>query len=142
MANPEESSPLLPKQQQQQSTLEPNQDNDGNKPSVDGNLPFNTGKQFSAPIPTGWTADGLPLAHGSVMGEPIMGRSQWNSSLCACLGQNDDFCSSDLEVCESSYFFLGVICVWIKKILFLLITLFESPIIYHNCYAYVVKEII
>lgn len=48
----------------------------------------------------GWTADGLPLAHGSVMGEP-MERAQWNSSLFACLGRNDEFCSSDLEVCES-----------------------------------------
>ncbi|KAK9265705.1 hypothetical protein L1049_001675 [Liquidambar formosana] len=46
----------------------------------------------------GWTADGLPLGHGSVMGEP-MGRTQWDSSLCACLGRNDQFCSSDLEVC-------------------------------------------
>lgn len=47
----------------------------------------------------GWTADGLPLSHGSVMGEP-MGRTQWDSSLFACLGRNDEFCSSDLEVCE------------------------------------------
>ncbi|KAJ4704857.1 cell number regulator 8-like [Melia azedarach] len=46
----------------------------------------------------GWTADGLPLSHGSVMGEP-MGRTQWDSSLFACLGRNDEFCSSDLEVC-------------------------------------------
>ncbi|KAI4300249.1 hypothetical protein L6164_033646 [Bauhinia variegata] len=46
----------------------------------------------------GWTADGLPLGHGNVVGEP-MGRTQWNSSLCACLGRNDEFCSSDLEVC-------------------------------------------
>ena len=45
-----------------------------------------------------WTADGLPLGHGSVMGEP-MGRAQWDSSLLACLGRNDEFCSSDLEVC-------------------------------------------
>ncbi|XP_048127895.1 cell number regulator 8-like [Rhodamnia argentea] len=45
-----------------------------------------------------WTADGLPLAHGSVMGEP-MERKQWNSCLFACLGRNDEFCSSDLEVC-------------------------------------------
>uniref|UniRef100_I1JPK2 Uncharacterized protein n=1 Tax=Glycine max TaxID=3847 RepID=I1JPK2_SOYBN len=49
----------------------------------------------------GWTADGLPLAHASVVGQP-MGRAPWNSSICACLGQNDHFCSSDLEV------FLGV----------------------------------
>lgn len=51
----------------------------------------------------GWTADGLPLGHGSVMGEP-MGRAQWDSGLLACLGRNDDFCSSDLEVCK---FFLS-----------------------------------
>uniref|UniRef100_A0A2P2JEU0 Cell number regulator 8 n=1 Tax=Rhizophora mucronata TaxID=61149 RepID=A0A2P2JEU0_RHIMU len=45
-----------------------------------------------------WTADGLPLGHGSVVGEP-MGRSHWNSGILACLGRNDEFCSSDLEVC-------------------------------------------
>uniref|UniRef100_A0A803PB69 Uncharacterized protein n=1 Tax=Cannabis sativa TaxID=3483 RepID=A0A803PB69_CANSA len=47
----------------------------------------------------GWTADGLPLGHGSVVGEPIR-RNQWDSSLFACLGRNDEFCSSDLEVCK------------------------------------------
>ncbi|WCJ34561.1 Cell number regulator 8 [Euphorbia peplus] len=46
----------------------------------------------------GWTADGLPLGHGSVVGEP-MGRAQWSSGLFSCLGRNDEFCSSDLEVC-------------------------------------------
>ncbi|XVF76481.1 hypothetical protein PTKIN_Ptkin13bG0269700 [Pterospermum kingtungense] len=46
----------------------------------------------------GWTTDELPLAQGSVVGES-MGRSQWNSSLFACLGRNDEFCSSDIEVC-------------------------------------------
>ncbi|KAF8042569.1 hypothetical protein BT93_A1029 [Corymbia citriodora subsp. variegata] len=46
----------------------------------------------------GWTANGLPLGHGSVMGEP-MERNRWNSGLFACLGRNDEFCSSDLEVC-------------------------------------------
>lgn len=50
----------------------------------------------------GWTADGLPLPHGSVMGQPIP-RSPWNSSVCACLGQTDHFCSSDLEVCKSLF---------------------------------------
>jgi hypothetical protein len=54
----------------------------------------------------GWTADGLPMGHGSVMGQPIP-RSQWNSSICACLGQSDHFCSSDLEVCKS-HFLLGI----------------------------------
>ncbi|CAI0472392.1 unnamed protein product [Linum tenue] len=46
----------------------------------------------------GWTTDGLPLGHGSVVGEP-MGRAQWDSGICDCLGRNDEFCSSDLEVC-------------------------------------------
>ncbi|KAF3442866.1 hypothetical protein FNV43_RR16784 [Rhamnella rubrinervis] len=46
----------------------------------------------------GWTVDGLPLGHGSVVGEPIS-RTQWNSGICACLGRNDEFCSSDIEVC-------------------------------------------
>ncbi|XP_010553327.1 PREDICTED: cell number regulator 8-like [Tarenaya hassleriana] len=45
-----------------------------------------------------WTVDGLPLSHGSVMGEPV-GRNQWDSGLLSCLGRNDEFCSSDLEVC-------------------------------------------
>lgn len=46
----------------------------------------------------GWTADGLPLGHATVVGEPL-GRTQWNSGLFSCLGRNDEFCSSDLEVC-------------------------------------------
>ncbi|KAL5711377.1 hypothetical protein ACHQM5_021841 [Ranunculus cassubicifolius] len=46
-----------------------------------------------------WTVDGHPLGHGgSVVGEPV-GRNQWNSSLFSCFGRNDEFCSSDLEVC-------------------------------------------
>ncbi|KAM7523675.1 hypothetical protein LguiA_013577 [Lonicera macranthoides] len=52
---------------------------------------------FPAGVHYGWTADGLPMSQGSVMGE-TMRRSQWDSSLFACLGRNDDFCSSDLEV--------------------------------------------
>ncbi|XP_039132423.1 cell number regulator 8 [Dioscorea cayenensis subsp. rotundata] len=56
----------------------------------------------SAPLvkanPAPWTADGLPVSHGSVIGEPAA-RAQWDSSLFACLGRNDEFCSSDLEVC-------------------------------------------
>ena len=49
----------------------------------------------------GWTVNGLPaLGQGSVVGEPI-DRAHWDSSLCACLGRNDHFCSSDLEVCMS-----------------------------------------
>lgn len=53
---------------------------------------------FGNVIGYGWTADGLPLAPGSVVGEP-MRRTPWNSSILACLGRNDDFCGSDLEVC-------------------------------------------
>lgn len=59
----------------------------------------------SAPLvkanPAPWTADGLPVSHGSVIGEPAA-RAQWDSSLFACLGRNDEFCSSDLEVCTFS----------------------------------------
>ncbi|XXG55011.1 hypothetical protein AAC387_Pa03g2752 [Persea americana] len=43
----------------------------------------------------GWAADGLPQ---TVVGEPLP-RGQWSSSLFSCLGRNDEFCSSDLEVC-------------------------------------------
>ncbi|CAN8287404.1 unnamed protein product [Cochlearia groenlandica] len=41
----------------------------------------------------GWKADGFP-----VIGESIV-RNQWSSGLFGCLGRNDEFCSSDLEVC-------------------------------------------
>ncbi|XP_020578201.1 cell number regulator 8 [Phalaenopsis equestris] len=47
-----------------------------------------------------WTAEGVPLvfAHGSIVGEPLV-RDQWDSGLFSCLGRNDEFCSTDLEVC-------------------------------------------
>ncbi|KAH1123287.1 hypothetical protein J1N35_006447 [Gossypium stocksii] len=89
-----ESSPLLSKQVADQDLKE--------KPSA------KKAKEAAAEVPAhpvvatgdgfGWTADGLPLVHRSVVGEPL-GRSQWNSSLLACLGRNDEFCSSDIEVC-------------------------------------------
>ncbi|PPS17284.1 hypothetical protein GOBAR_AA03260 [Gossypium barbadense] len=89
-----ESSPLLSKQVADQDLKE--------KPSG------KKAKEAAAEVPAhpvvatgdgfGWTADGLPLVHRSVVGEPL-GRSQWNSSLLACLGRNDEFCSSDIEVC-------------------------------------------
>ncbi|KAJ9558973.1 hypothetical protein OSB04_013587 [Centaurea solstitialis] len=53
----------------------------------------------------GWTANGLPLANGgvNVIGEPLRNnnnnKGQWDSGLYRCLGRNDEFCSSDLEVC-------------------------------------------
>lgn len=34
--------------------------------------------------------------------------AQWYSSLFACLGRNDKFCSSDLEICKSSSLFNSV----------------------------------
>ncbi|XP_021730612.1 cell number regulator 8 [Chenopodium quinoa] len=44
----------------------------------------------------GWSADGFPM---DVVGQPMMSRTPWNSGLCSCLGRNDEFFSSDLEVC-------------------------------------------
>lgn len=56
-----------------------------------------TAKNVGAPPPavsTGWTADGLPV------GDLTVQRSQWESGIFSCLGKNDEFYSSDLEVCE------------------------------------------
>ncbi|PNS98626.1 hypothetical protein POPTR_016G087200v4 [Populus trichocarpa] len=78
----EESSPLLKK------NLE---DNDKKPAKVSADAKTATAEY-------GCTVNGLPLIHGSVMGEP-MGRTQWDSCLFCCLGRNDEFCSSDLEVC-------------------------------------------
>uniref|UniRef100_A0A5B7CC82 Putative cell number regulator 8-like n=1 Tax=Davidia involucrata TaxID=16924 RepID=A0A5B7CC82_DAVIN len=95
MANSEESSPLLPNQ--------PELD-DGKKAATPTTTPppVAAAKTFPpqgpAGISFGWTADGLPLGNASVLGEPL-GRTQWDSSLLACVGRNDEFCSSDLEVC-------------------------------------------
>lgn len=99
MANFEESSPFLPGQK------EPEENND-KKPSAATVSaapapPPTAEKQPPAAVPMGWTADGLPVGSG-VMGEPVLRRAEWDTSLCACLGRNDDFCSSDLEVCEFS----------------------------------------
>ncbi|KAK8359568.1 hypothetical protein V6Z11_A04G104700 [Gossypium hirsutum] len=89
--NLEESNPLLSKhvgvEEDEKKNLNVN-----NSTDVAASPEARTGAGF------GWTADGLPLVHGSVVGEP-MGRSQWDSSLLACLGRNDEFCSSDVEVC-------------------------------------------
>ncbi|XWS66914.1 hypothetical protein CRYUN_Cryun05aG0241500 [Craigia yunnanensis] len=90
----EESSPLLSKQvveEDEKKKLNCKKSKEATT-EVAASPEVNTGAGF------GWTADGLPLVHGSVVGEP-MGRSQWDSSLLACLGRNDEFCSSDIEVC-------------------------------------------
>lgn len=52
----------------------------------------------------GWTAEGVPLGRGSAMGE-LVRRDGWSSGLFDCLGRNDDFFSSDVEVCESRFSF-------------------------------------
>ncbi|GMI80987.1 hypothetical protein like AT2G37110 [Hibiscus trionum] len=90
----QESSPLLSKQVLDEDLKE--------KPNVKKSKET-TAVLSSPPVDStghvlGWTADGLPLVHRSVVGEPLR-RSQWNSSLFACLGRNDEFCSSDIEVC-------------------------------------------
>ncbi|KAG6697044.1 hypothetical protein I3842_09G180300 [Carya illinoinensis] len=100
--NYEESSPLLSKQ-----VVEGVEDDakKASKPidAKDEKVTVSPAAKAPAPVPgnlggCGRTANGLPLGHGSVVGEP-MGRTQWNSSIFYCLGRNDDYCSSDLEVC-------------------------------------------
>uniref|UniRef100_A0A0D9UWZ8 Cell number regulator 8-like n=1 Tax=Leersia perrieri TaxID=77586 RepID=A0A0D9UWZ8_9ORYZ len=48
-------------------------------------------------------ADGVPFVMGEPLGAPTAGggvpRESWNSGLLSCVGRNDEFCSSDLEVC-------------------------------------------
>ena len=97
----EESSPLLGNQLGEEDAKKAGKPTDA-KSEV-------TVEKAPAPVPVnfgrcGWPADGLPLGHGSVVGEP-MGRTHWDSSLFACFGSSDAFCSSDLEVCESFRFF-------------------------------------
>ncbi|XVE61740.1 hypothetical protein DITRI_Ditri06bG0063900 [Diplodiscus trichospermus] len=90
----EESSPLLSKQVvDEDEKKKPN----GQKPK-EATTKVAASPEVGVGAGFGWTADGLPLGHVSVVGEP-MGRSQWDSSLLACLGRNDEFCSSDIEVC-------------------------------------------
>jgi hypothetical protein len=60
-------------------------------------------KPPQAPAPeAGCYADGVPV----VMGEPVSAhafggvpRESWSSGILSCLGRNDEFCSSDVEVC-------------------------------------------
>ncbi|KAG8374251.1 hypothetical protein BUALT_Bualt11G0111900 [Buddleja alternifolia] len=82
MANYEESNPLLPKQEQEADKK------DETKPSDK-----HGGAPPPAAVPIGWTADGLPV------GDSMMRRSRWESGVLSCIGRNDEFYSSDLEVC-------------------------------------------
>lgn len=102
----EESSPLLSSHQQfeepQKEAEKPAKAAPATQP--DEKSPVQMGQVNGGGNGCGWTADGLPLTHGSVVGEP-MGRNPWDSDLLACLGRNDEFCSSDLEVCKFSFLF-------------------------------------
>ncbi|XWS43617.1 hypothetical protein CRYUN_Cryun16bG0119300 [Craigia yunnanensis] len=89
----EESSPLLSKQ-----VVEEDEKKKLNGKKSEATAEVAASLKVCSGAGFGWTADGLPFGHGSVVGEP-MGRSQWDSSLLACLGRNDEFCSSDIEVC-------------------------------------------
>eukprot|EP00246_Nothoceros_aenigmaticus_P000415 TRINITY_DN1061_c0_g1_i1.p1 TRINITY_DN1061_c0_g1~~TRINITY_DN1061_c0_g1_i1.p1 ORF type:complete len:227 (-),score=20.38 TRINITY_DN1061_c0_g1_i1:371-1051(-) len=42
--------------------------------------------------------DGVPVGPGDVVGAPVA-RTPWSSGLLGCFGRNDEFLSSDLEVC-------------------------------------------
>ena len=90
-ANHDESSPLLAKQEQQEEekkTTKLVETNKSDKVTPDAKAPPQAAGFVGG---NAWTADGLPLMHGGrVVGEPT-GRSQWNSSICACLGRNDEF---------------------------------------------------
>ncbi|KAL8504530.1 hypothetical protein ACS0TY_015912 [Phlomoides rotata] len=66
------------------------------KPSAVVETKSSTGadsKSGGAPIPIGWTVDGVPV------GEPRVERAQWESGIFSCTGKNDEFYSSDVEVC-------------------------------------------
>lgn len=96
MANHEESNPLLTKQP------EVNDEKKATKPDSTTTSPPAAEPAVIGGTNYGWTADGLPvMRQGSVVGEPLR-RAHWDSSLFACLGRNDEFCSSDLEVCKFS----------------------------------------
>lgn len=43
--------------------------------------------------------DGVPVGPDDVVGAPVA-RTPWSSGLLGCLGHNDEFLSSDLEVCK------------------------------------------
>lgn len=59
-------------------------------PSADEKLPTEATKGC---------ADGVPVVMGEPVSGPAVPRESWDSGILSCLGRNDDFCSSDLEVC-------------------------------------------
>ena len=44
-------------------------------------------------------ADGVPVVIGEPVSAHAIPRESWSSGILSCLGRNDEFCSSDLEVC-------------------------------------------
>jgi hypothetical protein len=55
-----------------------------------------------APEAAKYCADGVPVVTGEPVAARTVGggpRESWNSGVLSCLGRNDEFCSSDLEVC-------------------------------------------
>ncbi|XP_008789065.1 cell number regulator 8 [Phoenix dactylifera] len=84
MANAEEASPLLQHRPEAAPTLE-----EGAPPAA---------PPAAAKMPPECAANGIPVGHGNVVGEPVA-RNQWSSGLFSCLGLNDEFWSSDVEVC-------------------------------------------
>lgn len=47
---------------------------------------------------------GYPVGPDVVLGEPVqMPRQPWSTSFFACLGSNDEFCLSDIQVCMLGY---------------------------------------
>lgn len=97
--HPDESSPLLGNGHPEERESEEEEEekavtraaaNAKIEPPSQSALVKGTPAPHSESIGYAWAADGLPA-----------GRAQWDSSLFACLGRNDEFCSSDVEVCKS-----------------------------------------
>lgn len=99
----EESSPLLAEQAVEGATAHGRGESEHIKKMEFSKVPAAAPLGDASPGSAGgWTVDGLPLGHASVMGEPV-GRGHWDSGLFSCLGRSDEFCSSDLEVCTYNY---------------------------------------
>ncbi|KAL0336881.1 UNVERIFIED_CONTAM: Cell number regulator 8 [Sesamum calycinum] len=97
MANYEESNPFLPKQEKEAETKHETK----SSTSTSTSTAKNGGPPPPPPpaVPVGWTANGLPVGEPVMHREPMTQRSQWHSGVFSCLGRNDEFYSSDLEVC-------------------------------------------
>ncbi|XP_011077366.1 cell number regulator 8 [Sesamum indicum] len=97
MANYEESNPFLPKQEKEAGIKHETK----SSTSTGTSTAKNGGPPPPPPpaVPVGWTANGLPVGEPVMHREPLTQRSQWHSRVFSCLGRNDEFYSSDLEVC-------------------------------------------